>query len=414
MRSHLPHLFAATALPCLTQSFQLSIAHNKEEVSMGNTHYIETHADASRSDAAFEPQHPKVCSNGLPPIMRTYCTYFDSNYLVKALALIASLERFSRPYRIFALCLDDEAYETIRQADNTSIIPVRLGELEAQDPELFAEQHTRSRDEYYITCTPCWISYVFRRFPDVNELVYVDADLFFYSRPDPVLDLLTGNSVLVIENRFPNGMKHMEAKAGRFNVGLIGFRRTESALKCLGRWREQCLEWCHNRYEDGRFGDQRYLDEWPEAFEGVVVCHHPGANLAPWNLARHSIARVNRSVTADGEPLIFFHFSGFRVASQWLFSTGLVHHGTSGGPDIIRGVYLPYAREILAVAPKAKNLGGCARIGYGADAGTWRAFRYAAMFGPVFLLFGPFTLTLRTKTVVRWLYSVKKAFRRIA
>ena len=39
---------------------------------------------------------------------RFYCTYFDSNYLVKALALIESLNTHERkPFHLFAVCQDE-------------------------------------------------------------------------------------------------------------------------------------------------------------------------------------------------------------------------------------------------------------------------------------------------------------------
>ena len=32
-------------------------------------------------------------------------------------------------------------------------------------------------------------------------------------------------------------------------------------LKALKWWRDRCLEWCYARIEDGKFGDQFYIED---------------------------------------------------------------------------------------------------------------------------------------------------------
>src|SRR5207244_8164736 len=91
-------------------------------------------------------------------------------------------------------------------------------------------------------------------------------------------------------------------------VGWVSFRRDAHALACLHWWRERCLEWCYDRYEDGRFADQKYLDDWPSRFQRVAVLQHKGANLAPWNLANYTIRANGDRVLVDEAPPILSHF----------------------------------------------------------------------------------------------------------
>ena len=93
---------------------------------------------------------------------------------------------------------------------------------------------------------------------------------------------------------------------------MLVFRNDTRGLACLTWWRERCLEWCGSIPEPGRFGDQKYLDDWPQRFEGVHVVQHFGANLAPWNIRNHNIARRGDHLLIETFPVIFFHFHGFR------------------------------------------------------------------------------------------------------
>jgi hypothetical protein len=76
-----------------------------------------------------------------------YCTYFDSNYLTRALALHASLARHAAPFRLWALCLDDAAFRVVEAMGIDSLRPIKLADLEAADPGLVEAKGNRSTVE---------------------------------------------------------------------------------------------------------------------------------------------------------------------------------------------------------------------------------------------------------------------------
>ncbi len=97
---------------------------------------------------------------------RVYCTYFDHNYLSRGLALYHSLQRHAPGARLWVLCLSDACYRTLAALDLPNlIVPVRLADFEAADPEVAATRSTRSIIEYYFTCSPAWMLYVLNNEP---------------------------------------------------------------------------------------------------------------------------------------------------------------------------------------------------------------------------------------------------------
>jgi hypothetical protein len=246
------------------------------------------------------------------PRDHAYCTLFDRNYASRGLALYRSLERHDPSFRLFAVCMDAETKALLDRLDAPRLVTVGLDELEAWDPELAAVRPSRTAIEYAWTAVPATCRYVLHREPAIETVTYVDADLLVFSSPQPLFDELDAGAILIVPHRHADPRD--EIAPGRFNVGWVMLRRDANGTAAIEWWRERCLEWCHARVEPGRFGDQKYLDEWPARFAGVRVCEHPGAGLAPWNQDRHEIAAAaDGSLLVDGRPLVFFHYSGLTL-----------------------------------------------------------------------------------------------------
>lgn len=276
--------------------------------------------------------------------MRFLCTYFDARYLSRGMALYRSLQAHAGSFRLFVLCLDDVAYAAM--AAQRDLVCIRMCDFERELPELAEARKNRSLLEYYYTCTPALMTYVFDHHPEVGLLTYLDADLYFFSSPEPLYDEIGSGSVGIIEHRFPQALRGLE-EYGRFNVGWVTFRRDPGAWRCLERWRGQCVAWCYDRVEPGRFADQKYLDEWPSLFERVTIVQHKGANVAPWNVSRYAVRNVSGQVLVDEVPLIFYHFHGLRWVRPGPFASGLTTYSAEMTPELRRHVYRPYLRALL-------------------------------------------------------------------
>jgi len=286
--------------------------------------------------------------------MTTYffCTYFDKNYCAKGLALYYSIQRHVKSFRLFILCLDDETHEILSRLHLTSVELIRLKELESRDPELCATRETRSLIEYYFTITPAFILDVLKEHPKIDILSYIDADMFLFAPITPVYEEMGGNSIFIIEHRFPDQLRHKKVY-GRFNVGYLAFRQDEEGIECLELWRQNCIEWCYDRLEGEKFADQKYLDSWPSLFSKLTILKHIGVNVAPWNAYNYSFHKEgDGEYYVEGFPLIVYHFHGIKEIIQFMgykvYDMGFVSYIPRGtirqiqGSGILKEIYDNY------------------------------------------------------------------------
>lgn len=267
---------------------------------------------------------------------RTFCTHVNRAYLAKGLALHESLTRHHPEAELFVLCLDAEAYEVLSSLRLDRLRLVSHDEL--ADEVMLAARRNRSEREYCYTCSASFPRWLLRNRPEIDLLAYIDADTCFFSDPEPLFEELGEGSIGIIEHRFPEFWKEYEA-CGIYNSGWACFRRDRNGLSCVEWWHERCVEWCGDRIEGDRFSDQKYLEQWPVRFEGVVVLQHEGANVAPWNVPRYRVHREDGRVLVDDVPLIFYHFCGVRKPAPGLWNSSV---STAISTALRRDVYGPY------------------------------------------------------------------------
>lgn len=277
--------------------------------------------------------------------MYFFCTYFDQHYLDKGLALVRSLERHCSPFRMWILCMDEITFEKLTQLSLEHVDLVRLSELEKSDDELLQAKQNRSLIEYYFTCTPSLIFFLIQKYPDIDILTYLDADLFFFSSISPAYDEMNEGSVLIIGHRFPHKLIHREIY-GKYNVGLLSFRNDSKGRECLAWWRSRCLEWCYDRVEGNKFADQKYLDKWPGLFEGIVILQNKSIGLAPWNIDNYYHSINNNCLNIDGIPVIMYHFHGLKPINKWIFDCNLSQYYTRMNGKLKKFLYYPYILEL--------------------------------------------------------------------
>jgi len=256
--------------------------------------------------------------------MYNFCTLFDTNYLSRGIALYRSLKNVCDDFHIYIFAFDNTCFNILTKMNLEKATIISLKDFE--DKELLNVKSSRTKAEYCWTSTSSTILYVLQKYK-VDSCTYLDADLYFYSSPEPIFNELTDNSILITEHRY-SPKYDKSKKSGKYCVQFITFKNDEYGLKSLEWWRERCIEWCYNRFEDGKFGDQLYLDDWTTRFDGVHVMQNQGGGLAAWNVQQYKFFNKNKSLyckeikSGKDFKVIFYHFHYLRLYKNNIIELG--------------------------------------------------------------------------------------------
>ena len=273
---------------------------------------------------------------------------FDSGYLARGLALIASLRRVGADDGVVLLALDDACAVYLRELEVAGVSVMTVDELVGQEPALARARTSRNPVEFIFTCTASLVNAVLRGAGDDEWVVYLDSDMSFFRSPSSIFADAAHSSVGIIPHRYPRKLRRLR-KYGTYNVGWVMFRNDAAGRHCCTWWRDATIAWCHDYPEDGKYADQGYLDRFSEVCDRVVVLDDPGLNVAPWNLAGHTLTVEAGSVLVDGAaPLIFYHYQGLRRdGATWY--PNLRPYRARLSRVVREAIYEPYIREIQAI-----------------------------------------------------------------
>jgi hypothetical protein len=162
--------------------------------------------------------------------------------------------------------------------------------------------------------------YVFRRFltePGVTSATYLDPDIFVFQPLDAVRQGLAEGQVALtphltrplLGSAMPND--HAILQSGSYNLGFCAARAEPKVVDLMSWWADRCEFDCRVDLKNGLFTDQRWMDLAPGLVDSLAVLRTPTLNLAYWNLEGRTLAKGADGWSVDGEPLGFFHYSGF-------------------------------------------------------------------------------------------------------
>lgn len=199
------------------------------------------------------------------------------------------------------------------------------------------------------------------KLPECQKVIYLDPDTVAFSRLDDIIAALDkANIVLTPHQTRPE--KTLSAvmdneicslKHGIYNLGFIAVAASDVGHEFAEWWSQRIYHFCRADIPNGLFTDQRWIDLVPAFFEGVAIMKSSRHNVATWNLTTRKLGlSASGNYMVDGEPLGFYHFTGFDSGAHRIMAAK-----NAGNNQAVHQLVNWYAKqtEALVDEPLAKE-----------------------------------------------------------
>ncbi|KUP04749.1 glycosyl transferase [Bacillus coahuilensis p1.1.43] len=271
-----------------------------------------------------------------------FCTISGKEYVVKVLALYQSLERHTDQFTLFICCIDNFTYELLKKMNLSKAVLFMVEEIETEEMRKLRQE--RKKNEYCWTLKAPLVEFLLTH-ANIDSILYCDGDLYFFSDPAPIYKEWGNKSIYLCPQR---DLEWVEAKYGKFQAGLIGFKNDSIGLQGVRWWKQKCFEWCSANPDATRFGDQKYLDSIPMFLTKVKVSKDLGINAAPWNCIYnndYTISKQNDKVYIENDPLVVFHFACLAILNRNEFDLWSLNY-IPIQETIKNNIYIPYLEHL--------------------------------------------------------------------
>ena len=254
---------------------------------------------------------------GSQPVLHA-CTIVSKNYLSYARVLARSFLDHHPGGRFFVLLVD-----RIDGHFDASAEPFELIEIETLKNIAYVKALLFKYTvlEANTAVKPFFLEHLLAT-EELDRLLYLDPDILVLRPLDHLSDVLDQQAIALTphltapieDDAFPDELAIL--RSGTYNLGFIGLARRDPVDQFLTWWQGRVLDRCVVRVEEGLFVDQKWIDLVPGFYPNVGIIHHPGYNVAYWNLHCRHVETGGMAdggdVRVNGEPLAFFHFSGLQ------------------------------------------------------------------------------------------------------
>jgi len=248
------------------------------------------------------------------------------NYLPKVRKLFASVRKHHPEFEL-VLALADRLPEAMDFSKEPLDRVITVEQLDIPDRTRWIYFHTLV--ELATAIKPFVMASLLRE-EDVGRVIYLDPDIVLFSRIDDILKVLDSANIALtphqtepdttqaaIEDNEICSLKH-----GIYNLGFIAVRNSSESQRFAKWWSDRVYHYCVADIPNGLFTDQRWIDFAPVFFEGVHILKSPRFNVATWNLTTRKLSGdQEHGYKVNGEPLGFYHFTGFDSGAHRLMAT---------------------------------------------------------------------------------------------
>lgn len=248
-------------------------------------------------------------------------TSVTANYIPKACVLAKSVKKF-HPDATFHLLISDqiptwlksqsECFDTILQIDDLQIPNRKAWIFKHRLVELCTAVKGFGFQEIIARYNP-------------EKIIYLDPDITVMSRLDRIIENLDRHSILLTphqtvpdtDQRAIVDNEICSLRHGIYNLGFVAIRNSSEGRRFVDWWAKRLEHFCFDDIPNGLFTDQRWCDLAPAFFEDLLIMREPIYNVCTWNLTQRKVSgSVPDNILINGQPLCFYHFSGFDSGAQ--------------------------------------------------------------------------------------------------
>lgn len=252
----------------------------------------------------------------------TYCT---RDYILHALTSLESALDLHAESKAHLICVD--FIQDILPWQFKLQERIQLSSLDEfpKTARLYSDYlQSRSRFESLVSIKPHLLLELCKSLPENDFVIYQDTDVIYFAELDDYSNFNSKHSVFFFEHAYTS--RKANYPYGKYNAGFLVLRNNNSSREFLKNWSSKCHDWCFLRAENGRYADQKYLEEF---------IHHRYVSAEPCkriNLGMHffegggKVRKVRDKVLINDEVLICFHFHGFKVHKR-VTESGLNRYG---------------------------------------------------------------------------------------
>ncbi|MFD2569437.1 hypothetical protein ACFSUS_02255 [Spirosoma soli] len=175
--------------------------------------------------------------------------------------------------------------------------------------------------EFAAACKPGFITEVFRRYPQANEVIYADPNLLFFNSLTPINEGLSEANALLTPfiTRSPADACWPDEKffqnIGLYSSDFLAFRRSSETDRLLAWWDDRVRIRARIDFCAGLCLDQIWLMHVPVLFKKITVVRNQNWHVGLWNLHERHLQQEGTTwfvtdATGQSQSLQFANFKG--------------------------------------------------------------------------------------------------------
>jgi glycosyltransferase involved in cell wall biosynthesis len=276
-------------------------------------------------------------------------TIVSRNYTAMARTLLQSFKCVHSDWDRYLLLADELGYGYETYPEEYRVITIK--DINLPDFERFTFRYNLL--ELNTAVKPWMFDWLFS-VQGYDRVIYLDPDIYIYGRLDEVEQLLDQGGFMVLtphltssleDDRHPNELAIMNS--GAYNLGFLALAQHGETNKFLKWWQGKLEFDCVVDFSRGLFVDQKWMDLAPGLYNDVHILRHPGYNVAYWNLNDRIVTEEQGKYKVNGQPLVFFHYSGINPTNITNISKHQDRYTIKSVMPAVKNLFEQYASQVL-------------------------------------------------------------------